>query len=105
MNAPVTPPVLTLDELIRRADVDCDAIGQIAYVPHMTAPKAEVIAATAITLALDAWEFEEGVMADPPMALLAVAMQRVMDMGWAAREKRFEDARQEEEVDSARKEY
>lgn len=101
MNAAI--PVLTLDELVRRACDDQDGVGKIAYERfHMDNAKAERIAARAVDYALDDWEFEHGPAHALP-AMLAVAMLHVVEAGLAAREKRFEDARREEELNGARR--
>lgn len=92
---------LTLDELIRRAIHGQDAAGRIAYIPHMSPEKARKIATESVAYAVDDWEFETGVQTCLSPTFVLAAIQRVVEMGWDARDARIAEAEREEVIDAA----
>lgn len=87
MNAPVSIPAPTLDDLISRAIEDHDAVGKIAHAAHMTREGAEQIAAQAVTNAMDDWLWDTQTAAENVVTpLVAMAYRRVLDAAWDARD-------------------
>lgn len=87
MNAPVSIPAPTLDDLISRAIEDHDAVGKIALTPHLQPKDEEVIAAKAVADAMDDWLWDTQTAATNVVTpLVAVAFRRVLAMGRDARD-------------------
>ena len=87
MNAPVSIPAPTLDDLISRAVEDHDAIGKIAYTPHLQPKDEEAIAAKAVADAMDDWLWDTRTTAENVVTpLVAAAFRHVLSIGRAARD-------------------
>lgn len=78
-----THPVLTYDELLRRATEDWAAITSMAYTKDLTAEKAHSIAAKALRAAIDDWSHETG---EPDGAVSLVTrglvLTQLISAGW-----------------------
>lgn len=76
-------PILTYDDLIRRAVEDWGAVTNIAYTKNLTATEANIIASRAVTSAVNDWIFETGRPFDAvPWAMQVTAMAAIVDAGW-----------------------
>lgn len=97
MNAPVTIPTLSLDDLLRTTSET--ALPAFTHTPHLQPAGAQLIAARAIQGAIDDWCWENHMPAGSVCdALVAIALARLIDAGWAAREARDVERALEEEA-------
>ncbi len=75
-------PVLTYDDLIRRAVEDWGAVTNMAYTKSLTHSDAQRIASRAITAAIEDWEDETGAPDTAPWAMKVAAMVAIVNAGW-----------------------